>query len=65
MAVSAGSDDGLTNVLPCGPACTASPSALPLRYCDQGRNHSVQPSSHLPAAVLLVTVMGSPGMDML
>ena len=65
VAVSAGSDEGETNVLPCGPAITAWPSALPFRYCDQVRNHSVQPSSHLPAAVLLVTVIGSPGMDML
>ena len=64
-AVEAGSDDGETNVLPCGPACTASPVALPFRYCVQDRNHWVQPSSHLPAAVLAVTVIGSPGMDML
>jgi hypothetical protein len=36
-----------------------------VQVLDQGRNHSVQPSSQRPAAVLLVTVMGSPGMDML
>src|SRR5690242_9031512 len=63
LAVEAASDDGETNVLPCGPASTASPVALPFRYCDQGRNHGVQPSSHLPAAVLAVMVIGSPGMD--
>ena len=34
-AVEAGSDDGETNVLPSGPACTALPIALPFRYCDQ------------------------------
>src|SRR6266545_2649860 len=41
------------------------PVALPFRYCVQDRNQWVQPSSHLPAAVLAVTVIGSPGMDML
>ena len=60
--MSAGSVAGSTNVLPEVPACTATPSALPFRYCGQVRNHSVQPSSHLPAAVLAVTVIGLPGM---
>jgi hypothetical protein len=60
--VSAGSEDGLTKLLPCGPAMTAMWVALPARYCDQDRNHWVQPSSHLPAFGLLVIVIGSPGM---
>ena len=63
--VGAGSEAGFTKVLPSGPALTASPSALPFRYSGQLRNHSVQPSSHLPAFVLLVMVIGSPGTAML
>src|SRR5215469_17770560 len=61
--VSVGSDDGLMNVLPPGPASTARWVALPPRYWFQSRNHSVQPSSQLPALGLLVIVIGSPGMD--
>ena len=63
--MSAGSDDGDTNWLPDGPAETAMSSALPFTNCEKGMNHSVQPSSHRPAAVLAVTVIGSPGMLML
>ena len=54
-------DDGLTNVLPDGPACTAMPSALPLSSCFQVRNQTVNPSSQCPAAGLPVIVTGSPG----
>jgi hypothetical protein len=60
--VSAGRADGLTNVLPFGPASTARWVALPARYCDQDRNHSVQPSSQSPAFGLDSIVIGSPGM---
>ena len=41
---------------PEGPASTAMWVALPARYWDQDQNHSVQPSSHLPAFALLVIV---------
>lgn len=61
VAVEAGSDEGLTNVLPPGPASTASCSALPCRYCGQLRNHSVQPLSQAPPFGLPTIVMGSPG----
>ena len=60
-AVEAGSDEGVTNVLPAGPASTASCSALPWRYCGQLRNHSVQPLSQVPPFGLPTMVMGSPG----
>ena len=36
-----GSVSALTNVLPVGPACTASWVALPRSNCFQVRNHSV------------------------
>ncbi len=52
---------GLTNALPCGPATTASCSALPLTYWRHGKNHSVQPLSHVPGRGLPVTITGSPG----
>jgi len=61
LAVEGGSEDGSTNVLPAGPACTAWCSALPLRYCGQLRNHSVQPLSQVPDLGLPTIVMGSPG----
>ena len=61
VAVEGGSDDGSTNVLPAGPACTAWCRALPLRYCGQLRNHSVQPLSQVPDLGLPTIVMGSPG----
>jgi len=60
--VSAPTDDGLTNVLPFGPASTAMWVALPATYWDQERNHSVQPSSQLPDFGLDSIVIGSPGM---
>ena len=61
VAVEGGSDEGLTNVLPPGPASTAWFSALPRRYCGQLRNHSVQPLPQVPACGLPTMVMGSPG----
>jgi NAD(P)-dependent dehydrogenase (short-subunit alcohol dehydrogenase family) len=61
VAVEAGSDDGSTNVLPPGPACTAWCRALPRRYWGQLRNHSVQPLSQVPPLGLPTIVMGSPG----
>jgi DNA-binding NarL/FixJ family response regulator len=64
-AAAAGTDEGLTNVLPPGPASTASSSALPSRYLFHGRNHMVQPLSHTPARGLPVTVTGSPGTSIL
>jgi hypothetical protein len=60
--VSAGRVDGLTNALPPGPASTARWVALPARYWDQERNHSVQPSSQSPDFGLDSIVIGSPGM---
>src|SRR5207248_3205446 len=59
----AGSVSGLMNVLPVGPASTASWVALPRSSCFQVRNHSVYPSSQVPATGLPVTVIGSPGSD--
>ena len=61
VAVDAGSDAALTNVLPSGPACTAWCRALPRRYLGQLRNHSVQPLSQVPDFGLPTIVMGSPG----
>src|SRR5215469_8178152 len=61
LAFEAGSDVGETNLLPSGPAFTASCSALPCRYCWKVMNHSVQPLSHLPPFGLPMTVIGSPG----
>src|SRR5215470_10950831 len=52
---------GLTNVLPLGPAITAWPRALPLRYLGHDKNHSVQPLSHVPGLGLPVMITGSPG----
>ncbi len=43
VAVKAGSDEGLTNALPPGPATTASCSALPCMNRGQLRKHTVQP----------------------
>src|SRR5689334_6629918 len=54
---------GLMNVLPVGPTSTASWVALPRSSWFQVRNHSVYPSSHLPATGLPVIVIGSPGLD--
>jgi hypothetical protein len=65
VAVDGGSDDGLTNVLPSGPADTAMPSALPDRYRSQVMNHWVQPLSNVPARGDPVTVTGSPGTSIL
>jgi DNA-binding NarL/FixJ family response regulator len=65
VAVEAGTAEGLTNVLPSGPATTAWPSALPCRYLFQGRNHWVQPLSKVPARGLPVIVTGSPGTSIL
>ena len=62
VPVSEPAADGLTNVLPLGPASTARWVALPARYCDQDRNHSVQPSSQSPDFGLDSIVIGSPGM---
>src|SRR5580704_14754534 len=48
FACDGGTLDGATNVLPCGPACTASCSALPATNCFQDRNHCVQPLPQVP-----------------
>src|SRR5258708_35827268 len=61
VAVDAVTVAGLTNVLPFGPAITASCTALPWRSCGQVTNHSVQPLSHLPPLGLPLTVTRSPG----
>src|SRR5215471_13452612 len=61
LAFGGGSVAGLTNVLPSGPACTASCSALPPASCCHDRNQSVQPLSQTPARGLPVIVTGSPG----
>src|SRR5436190_8249852 len=52
--------DGATNELPCGPAWTACPVALPPRRSRHDRNHTVHPLSQVPAFGLPVTVTGSP-----
>jgi DNA-binding NarL/FixJ family response regulator len=65
VAVEAGAADGLTNVLPLGPASTTSCSALPCRYFCHGRNHWVHPLSKVPARGLPETVTGSPGTSIL
>jgi DNA-binding NarL/FixJ family response regulator len=65
VAVEAGIALGLMNVLPPGPASTASFSALPWRYLSHGRNHWVHPLSNTPARGLPVTVTGSPGTSIL
>jgi len=49
------------SVLPVGPACTAWCSALPRTHLFQGRNHMVQPLSHVPARELPTIFTGSPG----
>ena len=65
VAVEVGNALGLTNVLPPGPASTASSSALPCRYLSHGRNHWVHPLSNVPARGLPLTVTGSPGTSIL
>ena len=61
VALVAGGDEEPTNVLPSGPVCSASCSALPRSHWFQGRNHTVQPLSQVPPFGLPAIVMGSPG----